>query len=309
MRINKKSPTNQTEATEFKSMKAKRMDSFDQKKNEQNTRSHEITPRRDLDPKIKESLSETHQINQAQTGCKMDENLSVKEFNQPKTEFIVSNHKDKAPELNNNGPFYGKAIESNIAVNLYETKKEKEEAKQRIEKKPLICETKVEKEEDENEKWLIPKDSKLICPHEIGVIEFSPNGLGRFLESLDNLPYAPLYNKNHLEITIRREGSPLSSKFYLFRSIYTQKKSELGENANVPNIVRLMYRIEDRVKWDPTLKLLKKYEGDENVFVVRTWCHSLVFFISEREGLEKRMMFRYKGVPIVLSTPVRDDVS
>lgn len=311
-RNTKKSSTIQTEATELKeSIKTKRMDSFEQKKREQNTKKQENTPRQIKDQELKETKTQTEQTNKASTPSQW-EDKSNSNNHQPeqKIELIISNEKDKDPELNNNeSSAVIKAIESNIPVTQNKEKTE-EEIILKIENKPLMIPMirKEAEEEDEGEKWLIPKDSKLILPYERDVIEFSPNGLGRFLETLDNLTYAPLYNKNNLEINIRREGSPLNSTFFLFRSVYTQRKSELGENANVPNIVRLMYRIEDRVKWDTTLKLVKKYEGDEKVFVVRTWCHSVVFFISEREGLEKRMMFTYKGVPIVLSTSVSDDV-
>lgn len=165
------------------------------------------------------------------------------------------------------------------------------------------------KEESIDDQWLLPKDSHFITDYEKGIIEFSPNGLGKFVETLDQLPgFKTLFNKQNLEILINMSGSPITTEFCLIKTIYKQKKSELGSNANVQNILRLMFRAEDRANWDKVLKLVKRYEGDDKMFIIRTWAISFPL-ISEREALEKRMIFKYKGISHVFSTSVKPDVT
>ena len=69
-----------------------------------------------------------------------------------------------------------------------------------------------------------------------------------------------------------------------------------------------MYDVDERVKWDKAVKKVEKFEGNDNIFTVRTWAHS-VLIISEREGIEKRMIFKYDNAQYVFSTSVPDDVS
>ena len=154
---------------------------------------------------------------------------------------------------------------------------------------------------------LIDSNSPLICPYEKGIITFTKNGMVDFFNTLENMDgYKEFYNKKNLKIEIRTTGSPLNSEFYLIKALYTQKKSELGKNANYDNIVKIMYDVNVRNKWDKAIKKVEKFEGSDEVFTCRTWANA-VLIISEREGIEKRMVFKKDNKQYVLSTSVPDD--
>lgn len=154
---------------------------------------------------------------------------------------------------------------------------------------------------------LIEENSPLICPYEKGIITFTKNGMIDFFNTLENMDgYKEFYNKKNLKIEIRTTGSPLNSEFYLIKALYTQKKSELGKNANYDNIVKIMYDVNIRNKWDKAIKKVEKFEGSNEVFTCRTWANA-VLIISEREGIEKRMIFNKDNKQYVLSTSVPDD--
>lgn len=156
---------------------------------------------------------------------------------------------------------------------------------------------------------LIDENSSLICSYEKGIIKYTKKDLVAFFNQLENLDgFKEYYNRKNLKIEIRTAGSPINSEFYLIKALYVQKKSELGKNANYEGIIRIMYDIDERLKWDKAVKKLEKFEGNDSVFVVRTWAHS-VLIISEREGIEKRMIFKYNNAQYVLSSSVPDDVS
>lgn len=156
---------------------------------------------------------------------------------------------------------------------------------------------------------LIDESSSLICPYEKGIIKYTKKDLVDFFNQLDKLDgFKEYYNKKNLKIEIRTAGSPINSEFYLIKALYVQKKSELGKNANYESIIRIMYDVDERVKWDKAVKKVEKFEGNDNIFTVRTWAHS-VLIISEREGIEKRMIFKYDNAQYVFSTSVPDDVS
>ena len=159
-----------------------------------------------------------------------------------------------------------------------------------------------------NDDILIKDDSPLICPYEYGKITFTKNGLVSLFNILNNMEgYKEYYNKNNLQLEVKTTGSPVNSEFYLIKSIYLQNKKDLGTNASYDNIIKLMYNVKDRIKWDKAVKQLEQFEGNENVFVIRTWAHSFMM-ISERESIEKRFIFKYDdGAHYVFSTSVPDE--
>ena len=159
-----------------------------------------------------------------------------------------------------------------------------------------------------NDDILIQDDSPLICSYEYGKITFTKNGIVSLFNTLCNIEgYKEYYNKNNLQLEIQTMGSPINSEFYLIKSIYTQKKKDLGTNASYDNIIKLMYDVNERIKWDKAVKQLEQFEGNENLLVVRTWAHSFMM-ISERESIEKRILFKYEdGAQYVFSTSVPDE--
>jgi len=71
--------------------------------------------------------------------------------------------------------------------------------------------------------------------------------------------------------------------------------------------VTKIYDPEIRMKYDDSLKEYKIYEQGENYCIYKNWLYSPVFFISERDIVNKRIEFIKDDVYYNLSTSVNDD--
>ena len=209
-----------------------------------------------------------------------------------------------------------------------ENKEEKKEEENKNDKKDEIIEVKEEKKDyivventiysekglnlNENigdDELLIKEDSPLICDYEKGVITFTHNGFVNLYDSLWNLDnYKSIYDKNDLSILVRYEGTPMNSKFYLIKEIYKVKKTELKYNKDVQSILDYCYDVKFRMLWDEAIKSYDKYEGNDNAFIICTWGKSPVFFVSERETIEKRFRFEKDNSVYIMSTSIPLDI-
>ena len=112
----------------------------------------------------------------------------------------------------------------------------------KIEKKPnyIIVENTIYSEKGLNlnenigdDELLLKEDSPLICDYEKDIITFTRNGFLNLYSSLWNLDnYKSVYDKDDLNISLRYEGSPMNSKFFLIKIVYRLKKSELKYNKD-----------------------------------------------------------------------------
>ena len=209
-----------------------------------------------------------------------------------------------------------------------ENKEEKKEEEHTNDKKDEIIEVKEEKKDyivventiysekglnlNENigdDELLIKEDSPLICDYEKGVITFTHNGFVNLYNSLWNLDnYKSIYDKNDLSILVRYEGTPMNSKFYLIKEIYKVKKTELKYNKDIQSILDYCYDVKFRMLWDEAIKSYDKYEGNDNAFIIFTWGKSPVFFVSERETIEKRFRFEKDNSVYIMSTSIPLDI-
>ena len=156
---------------------------------------------------------------------------------------------------------------------------------------------------------LLKADSPLICDYEKGVITFTKNGLIKLFEELwvlDN--FKLVYEKDNLLIELRYEGTPMNNKFYLIREVYKIKKSDLKYNKDVDSIMDYCYDLNLRMMWDDGLKKFERYEGNDNCYLICTWGKSPVFFVSERETIEKRFRFNKGNSTYVMSTSIPLDI-
>ena len=160
-----------------------------------------------------------------------------------------------------------------------------------------------------DDELLIKEDSPLICDYEKGVITFTHNGFVNLYNSLWNLDnYKSIYDKNDLSILVRYEGTPMNSKFYLIKEIYRIKKTDLKYNKDVQSILDYCYDVKFRMLWDEAIKAYDKYEGNDNAFIICTWGKSPVFFVSERETIEKRFRFAKDNSVYIMSTSIPLDI-
>ena len=65
-----------------------------------------------------------------------------------------------------------------------------------------------------------------------------------------------------------------------------------------------MYDGEKRKTWDINAKEYKIYENNENYAIYKYWMFSPVFFISERDVIDKKIQFIHDGVFYYISTSV-----
>ena len=152
---------------------------------------------------------------------------------------------------------------------------------------------------------LLRADSPLICDYEKDVITFTKNGFIKLFDELWVLEnFKSVYDQDDLLIELRYEGTPMNDKFYLVRSIYKLKKSELKYNKDVDSIIDYCYDTNLRIMWDENLKLYEKYEGNDNNYIICTWGKSPVFFVSERETIEKRFRFNKGNSTYIMSTSI-----
>ena len=156
---------------------------------------------------------------------------------------------------------------------------------------------------------LISNDSPLICSYEKNQITFTKKGLINLFEELTNLDgWKNYWNKDNCIIDIREKGSTINTEFYLIRTLYVFKKSELKYNKSIDNIIKFIYGANIRKVWDSGLKNVELISGEKyKNFVVDTWAKSPIYLISERDGVEKRFIFKYNNEYYALGTPVPDD--
>ena len=156
---------------------------------------------------------------------------------------------------------------------------------------------------------LIKADSPLICDYEKNVITFTKNGFIKLFEELWNLDnYKTVWDKDDLLIQLRYEGTPMNNNFYLVKMIYKLKKSDLKYNKDIESIMDYCYEINLRSIWDEALKKIEKYEGNDSCYIVCTWGKSPVFFVSERETIEKRFRFNKGNSTYTMSTSIPLDI-
>ena len=144
------------------------------------------------------------------------------------------------------------------------------------------------------EEPLLKSDSPLICDYEKN-LKFTKKSFIELFNKLWNLDkYKKIWDKDNLTIEIRGEGSELNNEFNLIKIVYKQLKSEIiEENANIQAYVDFLYEPSLRILWDKILKNIEIYEGDKKSnYVLSTWAKSPVFFMSERDCLEKRFIFK-----------------
>jgi len=160
-----------------------------------------------------------------------------------------------------------------------------------------------------DDELLIRPDSPLICDYEKKRITFTKNGLIKLFDTLWDLDnYKNVYDKDNLFLAIRYEGTPMNDKFYLIKGIYTLPKAELKYNKDIESLMDICYDFTLRNTWDEALKSVEKYEGNDFAYIVCTWGKSPVFFVSERETIEKRFRFSRGNSTYIMSTSIPLDI-
>ena len=158
---------------------------------------------------------------------------------------------------------------------------------------------------------LLKADSPLLCDFEKN-IKFTKNGLIDLFNkfwALNN--YKKVWDKENLIIDIRSEGTEINNECNLIKISFKQLKTDFKENCDIEILVDFMYNPNIRIKWDKILKSLDILEGEcKRNYIISTWAKSPVFFMSERESLEKRFIYKSpdENAIYIMSSSIPDDL-
>ena len=225
-----------------------------------------------------------------------------------------------------------KIIQKNVTESNNGNKKniliseELEEEKNKKGKESLITEESEKKEDNNNiysklglnlseridfDDQLLKTNSPLICDFE-KELKFTKQSLIDLFNKFWVLDkYKKVWDKENLIIEIRTEGTTINNEFNLIKISYRQLKSEFNENSDIQTIVNFIYKQNIRTLWDKVLKSIEILEGDEKTnFIVSTWAKSPAFFMSERESLEKRFIYKSleENAFYIMSSSIPDDL-
>jgi len=108
---------------------------------------------------------------------------------------------------------------------------------------------------------------------------------------------------------VRKNGWDLNKNIYLVKVTYKISKKEFFEGITLEHMVNLMYNQEIRVTWDDAFKEFKKIEGNNEVYIVKSWFKSPMFIISERDVIDKRIEFFKDNTYYNFSSSIDDNVN
>ena len=126
-----------------------------------------------------------------------------------------------------------------------------------------------------------------------------------------NNEFENLYDDNEsLQISVKSTGSMINDQFQVVRSVYKINKDVYPPKTTIRMIFRYLNFIKERSSWDSQLKLYKILEGSEDgkevKCIVHNWLKSPMFFVSERDIIDKRYEFLYNGKIYSFESSVND---
>ena len=103
-----------------------------------------------------------------------------------------------------------------------------------------------------------------------------------------------------------------TDQFQIVRSIYKINKSVYPPKTTARMVLRYLNFTKERSSWDSQLKLYKILEGSEEgkevKCLVHNWLKSPMFFVSERDFVDKRYEFIYEGKIYSFESSVNDEL-
>ena len=111
----------------------------------------------------------------------------------------------------------------------------------------------------------------------------------------NNSEYKEIFNKDGLYLSIKESGTVFNSVIPIIKMIYTIPKSEFKKGTTQKKIVFCMRDPETRMKWDKKFKEFYTMENGQICKIVYSRMNRPIFFISERDTIEKRYEFYING--------------
>ena len=204
---------------------------------------------------------------------------------------------------------------------LIDNQKETEQYSNIIPSQQIENTTFNEKKEIEMSTALPLEEDNTIFPQKyMNLTESSPNfksiftkeKMINFIEELinDKTSFTPLVNQNGFDIYIKESGSIFSSQFPMIKMYYKIPKSAFTRpNVTVKLIDEYMNEPEKRLKFDNTIRAYKIIERiNKEVYLLHYICKSPMFFVSERDVVDKRYDFYEGDVYYDFSSSTKDDL-
>lgn len=126
-----------------------------------------------------------------------------------------------------------------------------------------------------------------------------------FLESED---YKIFYNKEHL-ILSSKDSSFLTKNFPLIKMEYKIPKKEFDKDIGIEDIVNTLKDFKNRILWDENIKEMEIMEEFDNSFIIHTSYNKPIFFISERDIIEKKVDFYFNNKYYSYSSSISDELN
>ena len=165
----------------------------------------------------------------------------------------------------------------------------------------FILRTKTELEADST---IFPAST--IRNEERKIIDYTREGLIKFINSLRNAQYEEIWNKNDLIIS-KKNSSELSDKIPLIRCQITKNKSFFTKTPSISKIFDSMMNPEDRKIWDSNIKnykIIEKINNDSDIVEIIT--NKQLDQLEERLFYDKRTKMVEKGNYILFSSSVSE---
>ena len=204
---------------------------------------------------------------------------------------------------------------------LIDNQKETEQYSNIIPSQQIENTTFNEKKEIEMSTALPLEEDNTIFPQKyMNLTESSPNfksiftkeKMINFIEELinDKTSFTPLVNQNGFDIYIKESGSIFSSQYPMIKMYYKIPKSAFTRpNVTVKLLDEYMNDPEKRLKFDNTIRAYKIIERiNKEVYLLHYICKSPMFFVSERDVVDKRYDFYEGDVYYDFSSSTKDDL-
>ena len=126
-----------------------------------------------------------------------------------------------------------------------------------------------------------------------------------------NQEFKEIYNKPPLVISIKSIGSFITDQCQVLKNIFTINKSSFPKNTSLKMISKYILNVKERNSWDTQFKLYEviegKEEGKEVKCIIHNWVKSPIFFVSERDIVDKRYDFFHNKRFYSFESSVNDD--
>ena len=118
-----------------------------------------------------------------------------------------------------------------------------------------------------------------------------------FYNRINNSEYIDLKTSiKNLIVKVNKNGSVLNKNLSVVNGVYKISKNEFIEGITLEYLIKFIYDPEERMKWDDGYKEIRKIEGNEEVYVVKSWMKAPVFLVSQRDAIDKRIEFFKNGI-------------